>query len=357
MQIKRNLSYLLAYISIGLGFVGLTSNGWLTFLLPIYAFIVIPLMELVLTVSEGNLSKEEEEKLLVNKMYDWVVYLIVPAQWGLLILFLFSVQEKLEVYELVGRIITFGLACGVFGINVAHELGHRTKKYEQWMSKALLLTSQYMHFFIEHNRGHHKNVSTEDDPATSRYGELVYSFWFRSMIMGYISAWKLEFFKLSKQGRSKLHWRNEMVFYAMCQSGLLIAILFLFNWQTMVMYWISAIIGILLLESVNYIEHYGLKRHTGDTGNFKKVMPVHSWNSNHSLGRGILFELSRHSDHHYRPNRKYQILRHFEESPQMPTGYPGMIILALFPPLWFYVMNKRVRNLQEENSDLIASVV
>ena len=357
MQIKRNLGYFLAYISMGLGFVGLTSNGWLTFLLPIFAFIVIPLLELTLKVSEENLSKEQEEKLLVNKMYDWVVYLVVPIQWGLLILFLFSVQEKLEVYELIGRIVTFGLACGVFGINVAHELGHRTKKYEQWMSKALLLTSQYMHFFIEHNRGHHKNVSTKDDPATSRYGELVYSFWFRSVMMGYISAWKLEFFKLGKQGRSKLHWRNEMVFYSICQSGLLIAILFLFNWQTMVMYWISAIIGILLLETVNYIEHYGLQRHIGDTGNFKKVLPVHSWNSNHSLGRGILFELSRHSDHHYRANRKYQILRHFEESPQMPTGYPGMIILALFPPLWFYVMNKRVMNLQQENSDLIAPVV
>jgi len=357
MQVKRNIGYLLAYLSMGLGVVGLTFNGWFTFLLPIYAFIVIPLLELALPFSEENLSKEEEEKLLRNKIYDWVVYLIVPAQWGLLVLFLFSVQEKLEFYELIGRVITFGLACGVFGINVAHELGHRTKKYEQWMSKALLLTSQYMHFFIEHNRGHHKNVSTEYDPATSRYGEVVYTFWFRSMIMGYLSAWKLEIFKLNKQGRGKFHWKNEMVFYIFCQAGLLTLILLLFNWQTMVMYWISAIIGILLLETVNYIEHYGLKRHKSESGMFKKVLPVHSWNSNHSLGRGILFELSRHSDHHFRANRKYQILRHFEESPQMPTGYPGMIVLALFPPLWFYIMNKRVRNLQKENSALIAAVV
>lgn len=354
MAIKRIFPYLLAYLSLALAAGGLIFHGIATWLLPIYAFILIPLLELLLTPGTKNLTKEEEEKALKNKLYDWMVYLIVPLQWALLVLFLFSIQEQLTVFELIGRIVTFGVACGVFGINVGHELGHRVTKKEQWLSKALLLTSQYMHFFIEHNRGHHKNVSTEKDPATSRYDEPVYSFWFRSISTGYLSAWQLEFNRLKKKQLPKFHWSNEMLFYIFCQLGLLLAILVFFNWKTMLYYWASAIIGILLLETVNYIEHYGLVRQKTESGAFKKVLPVHSWNSNHPLGRGILFELSRHSDHHYLASRKYQILRHFDESPQMPTGYPGMIVLAMVPPLWYMVMNPKVKKLHTENSNLLA---
>ncbi len=353
MQLKKDVGYLLAYISIGLGIVGLTCDGWFTWALPIYAFVLIPGFEFLIPSSEENFSKTEEQKRLHSKWYDWMIYLIVPFQWGLLVLFLFSIQGELSLNELMGRIFTFGIACGVFGINVAHELGHRTKKHEQWMSKALLLTSQYMHFFIEHNRGHHKHIGTDIDPASSRYGEGVYQFWIRSIFRGYFSAWSLEFYKLEKKGLQKFHWRNEMVFYFLGQSALLWSIFIVFDWQTMLLYWASAMIGILLLETVNYIEHYGLKRSKTEAGSFKKVLPIHSWNSNHLLGRGILFELSRHSDHHYRANRKYQILRHFNESPQMPTGYPGMIVLALFPPLWFWVMNPKVKKIQAENKEFI----
>lgn len=353
MTIKRTLPYLLAYISAAIAVIGLIFNGIATWILPLYAFVIIPLCELFLKPGTSNLTKEEEERELKNKFYDWIVYMIVPIQWMLLVLFLFSVQEKLSVFELIGRIFTFGIACGVFGINVAHELGHRIKKSEQWMSKALLLTSQYMHFFIEHNRGHHKNVSTEKDPATSRYNETVFTFWFRSIIFGYLSAWKLEFNRLKKKQLNKLHWSNEIWLYIFCQVGLLISIALIFNVKTMLFYWASAFTGILLLETVNYIEHYGLSRSKTENGTYNKVLPVHSWNSNHPLGRGILFELSRHSDHHYLASRKYQILRHFYESPQMPTGYPGMIVLALIPPLWFMIMNPKLKKLQNENSDLL----
>jgi len=354
MKLKRTLPYLLAYISAGIAIIGLIFNGIATWMLPIYAFVVIPFFELFLKPDTNNLTVEEEAKELKNKFYDWIVYLIVPIQWMLLVLFLFSVQEQLTVFELIGRIFTFGIACGVFGINVAHELGHRSKKSEQWMSKALLLTSQYMHFFIEHNRGHHKNVSTEKDPATSHYNEIVYTFWVRSIIKGYLSAWNLEFNRLKKKQLGRFHWSNEMLFYILSQTGLLLIILLIFNIQTMFFYWAAAFIGILLLETVNYIEHYGLSRTKTENGTYSKVLPVHSWNSNHQLGRGILFELSRHSDHHYLASRKYQILRHFNESPQMPTGYPGMIVLALLSPIWFWVMNPKIKKLQKEHADLLA---
>ena len=354
MQLKSPLRYMLAYVSIFIAACGLIYNGIACWIFPVYAFGLIPVLELFLHGSQENFSKEEDATHLENRFYDWLVYLIVPAQWGLLALFLLSIQQELEIYELLGKIATFGLACGVFGINVAHELGHRPKKYEQWMSKALLLTSQYMHFFIEHNRGHHKNVSTIKDPATSRYGETVYAFWFRSVIMGYASAWNLEIHRLAKKKLHKLHWSNRMIWFLLIQILLLFGILIIFNLQTALLYLASAIIGILLLETVNYIEHYGLQRQLLQDGTYKNVLPVHSWNSNHPFGRLILFELSRHSDHHYNASRKYQILRHFDESPQLPSGYPGMMVLSLFPPLWFFMMNKRVINLYKSKPDVLS---
>lgn len=354
MLLKNYLPYLMAYLSLLIAVLGLVFNGWFTWMLLVYAFAIVPLFELFLPASESNLKVEEEKIHRKNKVYDWMIYLIVPGQWILVILFLISIQQKLAVYELIGKIITLGIACGVFGINVGHELGHRSKKYEQWMAKILLLSSQYMHFFIEHNRGHHKNVGTEKDPATSRYGEWVYTFWFRSMILGYISAWKLEFQRLKKKKLPKFHWSNEMILYTMVQAGLLFLIYVFFDLRTTLFFSTSAFIGILLLETVNYIEHYGLKRQKNENGTFNKVLPVHSWNSNHPLGRGILFELSRHSDHHYLASRKYQILRHFDESPQLPTGYPGMIVLSLLPLLWFWVMNPKVNELKQTNSLVLA---
>jgi alkane 1-monooxygenase len=209
------------------------------------------------------------------------------------------------------------------------------------MSKMLLLTTLYMHFFIEHNRGHHKNVSTDEDPASSRLGEIVYFFYFRSIYGSFISAWKLESERLKRLKFSFWSFKNEMIVYQFLQASLILVIFYFFGMETTLFFLISATIGILLLETVNYIEHYGLRRKKKEKG-YERTLPIHSWNSNHPVGRMVLLELSRHSDHHYIASRKYQILRHFNESPQMPTGYPGMLILSLFPPLWFKVMNPRI---------------
>jgi alkane 1-monooxygenase len=236
-----------------------------------------------------------------------------------------------------------GLACGALGINVAHELGHRSNKYEQFLSKALLLTSLYMHFFIEHNRGHHKNVSTPNDPATSRFNESFYAFLPRTVFGSWMSAWHLEAQRLSKMKQSfwnPLH--NEMLRFQIIQLLFVAAIYLAFGWVGTVGFIASAIIGFSLLEIVNYIEHYGLLRKQLPNGSYEKVKPHHSWNSDHELGRIFLFELTRHSDHHFNPSRKYQILRHFDHAPQMPTGYLAMIPLALFPPVWFRIMNPLV---------------
>jgi len=249
----------------------------------------------------------------------------------------------LSTATIVGRVISMGLLCGSFGINVAHELGHRVNKMEQTFAKMLLLTSLYMHFFIEHNKGHHKHVATASDPSTAKYNQSLYAFWQQTLIGTYKSAWKIANEEAAKKGHTGFTLRNEMLLFQLIQLLLLVGIFSLFGLTTTLLFIVAALMGGLLLESVNYIEHYGLTRNETENHQFERVQPHHSWNSNHIIGRLMLFELSRHSDHHYLASRKYQILRSYDNAPQMPTGYPGMILLSLVPPLWFKVMNNQMK--------------
>lgn len=346
MQVRafKYASPLIVYVLAWLAFTG---NGWLTWLPMIYAWVLLPLTELFIQPDKKNLNAAEEELARQDRIYDYLLYIIVLFQFAALFEFFVSMQNsRLLWWETAGRICSMGLLCGTFGINVAHELGHRVNKYEQWFAKALLLTSLYMHFFIEHNKGHHKNVATPEDPSSARYNEPVYTFYFRTIIFSYISAWKIANNEMRKNGLPVLHWRNEMLQAQIIQLLFVTGIALLFGWMITLYFLIAAAIGFLLLETVNYIEHYGLQRKQTGKGRYERAMPEHSWNSNHILGRLMLFELSRHSDHHYLASRKYQVLQHHEEAPQLPTGYPGSMILAMLPPLWFYVMNKKIKALQ-----------
>jgi alkane 1-monooxygenase len=234
------------------------------------------------------------------------------------------------------------------GINVGHELGHRRNRYEQWLAQALLMTGLYMHFFIEHNRGHHRNVATLLDPATSRRGQSIYSFWIQSVCLGWWNAWKLESDRLWNTGQPALNKHNIMLRFQVIQLLYLGLIFCLFGLTGLWVAIAAAIFGFLMLETVNYIEHYGLLRRLSKAGRYEPVLPIHSWNSNHEMGRIFLYELTRHSDHHYKATRKYQVLRVFEESPQLPAGYPACMLLSLLPPLWFAVMNPRVERFTEK---------
>ncbi len=344
----RFLKYGSVYFSITIIVISLILGGVWVFVAPLYVFAFIPLMELILPYSEANLDKAEEEIARKDIKYDLMVWSVVPLQYGLLFFFLNRVNDpSLQWWEIAGMVFSFGIACGVLGINVAHELGHRNTWYEQTMSKMLLLTSLYTHFFIEHNRGHHKNVSTDEDPASSRYGETVYAFFIRSVRDGWFSAWHLEGERLKKTNTPFWSLQNEMLTLQLLQVILIAAITAIWGWKVALLFIASATVGFLLLETVNYIEHYGLRRKKIDNAYYEKVMPVHSWNSNHAIGRIMLFELTRHSDHHYIASRKYQVLRHFDNSPQMPTGYPGMMVLSFFPPLFFTVMHKQIQKYRE----------
>lgn len=342
----RFLKYAIVFIIPVVAYFSINASGWWTFGTTILVYALLPLLEFLFSPNEDNLKEAEEELMAKDRVYDILLYLVVPVQFALLYYFVSNISSLESTgVELAGRIFSMGITCGALGINVAHELGHRKDKFEQFLAKSLLLTSLYMHFNIEHNRGHHKNVSTHNDPSSARRGETVFVFWFRSMIMGYISAWRIEANRLKKKGIGPVSLQNEMLRFQIIQALFLAGIFLAFGPMSMVYFMLAALIGIIQLETVNYIEHYGLSRHKKESGQYERVQPWHSWNSNHTLGRLFLFELSRHSDHHFLASRKYQILRHHEESPQMPTGYPGMMLLSLVPPLWFWIMHKQIANI------------
>lgn len=346
MQI-RALKYLLPFI-LYLGALQSFHTTGLRVWIPLFiAWVLIPVVELFIRPDPRNLDATQEELSKADKTYDLILYLIVPFQFTALYFFLNTISDPaLAWYDIAGRIWVMGLLCGTFGINVGHELGHRVNAIEQTLAKMLLLTSLYMHFFIEHNKGHHKRVATPEDPSSARFGESLFLFYFRSVIFSYFSAWQIARRDARKKGRKAFSVYNEMIWYHIVQISFLSLIFFYFGPLALFYFIPAAVIGFLLLETVNYIEHYGLSRKQTDHGNYERTMPAHSWNSNHVIGRLFLFELSRHSDHHYLASRKYQVLRHHDDSPQMPTGYPGMMMLALIPPLWFKVMNKRIQNLE-----------
>jgi alkane 1-monooxygenase len=343
----RTLKYVMAF-SLPLMFaLALWWRGGWTFLPLLYAFGFIPGLELWLRPDPHNLNQVEEDLRREDRWYDWLIYLTVPVQLLSVLAFLWTVgQPGLAPYEVVGLVSGLGVMCGTFGINVGHELGHRRPRHERILAQIALLTSLYQHFYIEHNRGHHKWVSTEADPASARYGETVYAFWLRSVVGGYRSAWALERARLTQRGLPVFSWHNGMWRFHLAQGLWLLAIGLVFGGSALWLYLAAALMGILLLETVNYIEHYGLQRERLASGRHERVQPHHSWNSDHVLGRLLLFELSRHADHHYLASRPYQVLRHHQSAPQMPTGYPGMMVMALFPPLWFRVMHDRIRVLR-----------
>lgn len=340
----KDIKYLSAYLLPASALTALYWQGgwaWATVLL---AFVIIPVAEIFTPESTDNVPPELENSRSGIRFFDWLLYLNIPLVFGIVIWYVQVVTAGgISNLELAGLTLSVGIIIGANGINVAHELGHRNNPLEQNLSKLLLLPALYQHFFVEHNRGHHKHVATDKDPASARFGENVFAFWLRSVTGSWRSAWVIERERLAKEGLPESSWHNEMLRFTVFQTAWLAGIGYLFGWAGLLSAIVVAAIGILLLETINYIEHYGLRRRLLDSGRPEPVGPEHSWNSNHELGRIFLYELTRHSDHHFKATRKYQILRHMDQSPQLPFGYPTSIILALLPPLWFAVMHPRLR--------------
>jgi alkane 1-monooxygenase len=339
----RDLKYLLAYVAPVSAIVGFIAGGFWYYSAFIVGFVLLPLVETFLPPDSSNHPEAEDELRSKRSIFDFLIYINVPLLFYILYLFFTGITKPgLQTYEYIGLIASMSVIIGATGINVAHELGHREKQFEVILAKLMLMPALYMHFNISHNLGHHKNVATDMDPSSAKKGESVYAFWLRSSFFSYLEAWKIENGRLKRSRKSIWSLNNQMIRFHIIELTYLIIIYYFFGATGLIAGILAAVGGFLMLESVNYIEHYGLRRKVLPSGRYEPATLKHSWNSNHELGRIFLYELTRHSDHHYRTNRKYQILRHFDESPQLPYGYPASIILSLIPPLWFRIMNNRI---------------
>ncbi|QLL09523.1 alkane 1-monooxygenase [Mycobacterium vicinigordonae] len=312
---------------------------------PFLAFVVIPVLDHAIGPNRGNPPDEVLARLESDRFYRCATYLYLPNQYGSVLLACWiwagGGWVTMTFVDKLGLMTTVGLIGGL-AINAAHDLGHTREVHERRLSKVALAQTCYGHFFVEHNRGHHVRVATVEDPASARFGEILYAFLPRSVTGGLRSAWTLEAARLARDGKSRWTLRND-VLNAWLISVVLFAVLAVW-FRPVVLPWLigQAIIGIGLLETVNYVEHYGLRRQKLPSGRYERVRPSHSWNSDTVIANVCLFHLQRHSDHHANPLRRYQALRHVEESPQLPSGYSAMIALAMIPPLWRRVMDPRV---------------
>lgn len=339
----KDLKYLFAYTVPISTLVSFSSFGLGTYSAVMYAFVILPILDIVLGKDNSNLSTEKSETKNINKIFDWMLYVNLPVVYCIMLYGFFKIYNNdYSTFEMIGICLSGGILLATNGINVAHELCHRKKYFERAIGKALFLPCLYMHFYIEHNFGHHVNVGTPEDGATAKYKQNVYSFWITSVSKQYIDAWKKQI-KLLKMKKARfLSVKNDMLWYHLFQPAYLLLILAFFSFDVFLFALLSGIVSFLFLECINYIEHYGLRRFKTESGRYERVQAHHSWNSNHNIGRIVLYELTRHSDHHFKASKKYQILDCHDEAPQLPFGYPASILLSLVPPLWFHIVNPLV---------------
>ena len=339
----RDLKYLMSYSIALFAFIGISLGGFYNYLAVFFTFVFIPVLEIIVRKSDEKYTDEEKKNRNLDPFFDLLLYLNIPIVFGIFFFSLEKLALASSIYDIIGIILSASIVMATNGINVGHELGHRKSLIARTCSKLLYLPCQYMHFYIEHNFGHHINVATPEDPATARYKQTVYSFWITSVIRTYVSAWEiqLKLLKVSKRGFFSI--KNDMIFYTLFQLSFLVFIYYNFGLYLTLLSIVMSIVSFLFLETINYVEHYGLLRKKEPSGRYERVKPHHSWNSNHTIGRIVLYELTRHSDHHFKSSKKYQVLESLDECPHLPHGYPTSILISLIPPLWFSIMNPLVR--------------
>ncbi|WP_375482828.1 alkane 1-monooxygenase [uncultured Jatrophihabitans sp.] len=331
------------FLFLGWGLVNLTGSPVFWWIGPMIIYVLIPSLDLVIGDDASNAPEEAVAWLDQDRYYRWVTYLFLPCQFAAWFtgFWLMTRHGGLGVVDRIGIAVTLAMLNGV-AINTAHELGHKKEHLERWFARIALAPCGYGHFFIEHNRGHHVRVATPVDPASSRLGESFWRFWPRTVAGSVRNGWHLERTRLRRLEKSVWSLRND-VLSAWAMTVVLWAVtIALFGVGIWPYLLLQAFLAFSLLEAVNYLEHYGLLRASLPNGRYERVTPRHSWNNNHLTTNLFLYHLQRHSDHHANPTRRYQSLRHFEESPQLPAGYAAMILLAYVPPLWRRVMDKRV---------------
>ena len=338
----RKFKYLGAYLIPLFGLFTFKSTGVYAFFGLIFLYVLVPILEQILPLSSYNLNKAEKELAKESSFFDLTLYLLVPLHLFVIYSFLITVSSaNISTLDLTACILMMGTILGVNGINVGHELGHKINHpFKMFLAHVMLTTSIQNHFVTYHNSGHHRDVGTPEDFSSAKQGDNFYYFALRSQIGGYFKTWKLESKRLTALGKNKLI--NPMIIYTLIPLLFLTTIYFFFNFNTMLIYGITGIYGISVLEAQNYFAHYGLRRKKQENGRYERVQPKHSWNSDHLIGRVLLFELTRHSDHHHMGAKPFQLLESKKDSPLLPFGYPMMLMLSYFPFIFKPIMKKHL---------------
>lgn len=313
-------------------------------LIPALTFVAVPIVDALVGEFRWNWNQAERTWIKKQIWMRCLPLLAVPAflSYQILIFQYFSAAGTWVAKA--GWLLTIGIAGGVLAINVAHELIHRKTGWERGTGALLLMSVFYGSFKVEHVYGHHTWVATPKDMTTAPKGMTLYQFWMRALTKTPVKAWQLSVQQAAKKKGKGKSVGHELLWLT-CGSLFFALVYFVLFGLLGLLYWIvQSLLSILLLETVNYIEHYGLKRRQKDNGKYEPITPLHSWNSSRLITNYLLFNLQRHSDHHANASLTYPLLRHFDESPQLPQGYAAMILLSLFPPLWFRVMNPKLKS-------------
>ncbi len=338
------MPFAISFLFLPLAALGAICGGGWMLLAPAYAFVAIPALDSVMTLNEARLDSDTEEGALFwHRLLTW---LWVPIQLAMIfgLVWIVARYDALAWWEVAVMAVVVGIATGGIGITYAHELMHQQNRFERTLAEILMCSTLYGHFCTEHIYGHHLHVATPDDPATARRGETIYRFLPRVVVDSFRSAWRIQSEQLSKRGLPLWSARNVFWRYAGWTGGFVALAALIGGWQGVGILVLQAVVAILLLELVDYIEHYGLLRRKKANGRYEQTQPHHSWNSGHQASNWLLINLQRHSDHHYKPRKRFPTLQSYPESeaPQLPHGYPWMVVLALLPPLYFRVMEPKL---------------
>ncbi|PQO24182.1 alkane 1-monooxygenase [Rhodobacteraceae bacterium WD3A24] len=320
-------------------------GGWTVVLMPLYAWALVTLLDVFAGLNEDNPDTETPEADLF--WYRAITLIWFPIQFAVIYGMIWWVTwtDHLNLLEVLVLFFGIGVISGTIGIVYAHELLHQRNRLERWLGDLLLALVLYSHFRSEHLQVHHRYVGTPRDPVTARYNEGFHRFYFRVLRECPVSAFRAEAAMLARKGLPWWHRSNPFWRYAALQLGALALAAAIGGWAGLGLFLVQAGSAVWQLELTNYIEHYGLTRkHLGE-GRYEPVKPRHSWNAAHRASNWLLINLQRHSDHHYKPARRFPLLQTYseDEAPQLPYGYPAMTTLAMIPPLWRRVMNPRVR--------------
>ena len=345
-KLQNALPFWMSVLLVPLAVFGAWAGGLALLLLPLYAIGLTTLLDAISGLNQDNPDPETPEDGLF--WYRLVTLIWFPVQF-VTVLFLIwyaTHTDHLATWEKLLLFYGVGVMSGGIGIVYAHELMHQKNNLERWLGDLLMASVLYSHFRSEHLLVHHIHVGTPRDPVTARYNEGFHRFFWRVLRDCPKSAFRAEKAMLARKGRPWHDAANPFWRYWALQGAMIILVLIVGGWAGLGLFLFAAFIAVSLLELTNYIEHYGLTRKHLGNGKYEHVQPRHSWNASHRVSNWLLINLQRHSDHHYKPSRRFPLLQTYSEAeaPQLPLGYPAMTLFALFPPLWRKHMNPRVRH-------------